>query len=347
MSDASAGRRRPARRFPRKGLALAFLASGLLAAPVRAASDFSSSAVGTAGSQFLLQDIGARGIGMGGAYTAVTDDAYSIYWNPAGLAKIPRLSIATMDSMYVQNTSYQAASYAQRINDTSVVAAGFRYQDLGSISQTDINANPVGNGTFEPRNYVAEVGWGQSILDLSDSEVDIDMGVTGRWIHSEMVENANGYGGDIGVQAHFYNNFLPYDLAAVIQNLGRGQQFDQTRDTLPTRARFGGAIRPAPGLTLSLEAIMPVADAPAGAAGCEYIWEVDKSVKAMLRAGFNSQNVADLGVMTGLSLGLGLTVSDFTFDYAFVPMGVLGTATNIFSISFNLPAKLSRRYRDR
>ena len=92
---------------------------------------------------------------------------------------------------------------------------------------------------------------------------------------------------------------------------------------------------------------MPVADAPAGAAGCEYIWEVDKSVKAMLRAGFNSQNVADLGVMTGLSLGLGLTVSDFTFDYAFVPMGTLGAATNIFSVSFNLPAKLSHRYRDR
>ena len=135
MSDASAGRRRPDRRLPRGGrLALAVLTAvlewGLWAVPVRAANDFAPSAIGTAGSQFLTLDIGARGIAMGGAYTAVTDDAYSLYWNPAGLAKIPRLSVATMYSMYVQDISYQSASYAQRIDDNAVVAAGFRYQDL-------------------------------------------------------------------------------------------------------------------------------------------------------------------------------------------------------------------------
>ena len=191
------------------------------------------------------------------------------------------------------------------------------------------------------------MGWGQSVYDLSDSEVDIDMGVTGRWIHSVMVESANGYGGDLGFQAHFYNNYLPYDLAAVVQNVGVGQKFNQTRDTLPTRARLGGAVRPASGLTLSLEAVMPVDNSPAGAAGCEYAWEVDKGVKAMLRGGFNSQNIEDLGVLSGLSLGLGLSVADFTFDYAFVPMGVLGSSTHRFSVSFNLPAKLSHRYRER
>jgi hypothetical protein len=309
------------------------------------ATDFASAAIGTAGSQFLLFDIGARGIGMGGAYTAVTDDAYSLYWNPAGLAKIPRLSIATMYSMYVQGIQYGSASYAQRVNDTAVLAAGFRYQDLGAITQTDINGNSP--GSFEPSNSVAEVGWAQSVYDLSDSEVDIDMGVTGRWIHSEMVAKADGYGGDLGFQAHFYNDYLPYDLAAVVQNVGVGQKFGQIRDTLPTRARFGGAFRPAPGFTVSAEAVMPADNSPAGAAGCEYVWEVDKEVKAMMRGGFNSQNITDLGFLAGLSLGLGLTVSDFTFDYAFAPMGALGSATNYFSVSYNLPAKLSHRYRAR
>ena len=33
--------------------------------------------------------IGARAIGMGGAFTAVADDASTIFWNPAGLAQIP------------------------------------------------------------------------------------------------------------------------------------------------------------------------------------------------------------------------------------------------------------------
>ncbi len=42
--------------------------------------------VGTAALQFLKLGVDARAIGMGEAYTAVTDDISSVYWNPAGLA---------------------------------------------------------------------------------------------------------------------------------------------------------------------------------------------------------------------------------------------------------------------
>lgn len=42
--------------------------------------------VGTVGLQFLKLGVDARAIGMGEAYTAVSDDISSVYWNPAGLA---------------------------------------------------------------------------------------------------------------------------------------------------------------------------------------------------------------------------------------------------------------------
>jgi hypothetical protein len=35
--------------------------------------------------------VGARAMGMGGAYTAVSDDAAAIYYNPAGLAQMRRI----------------------------------------------------------------------------------------------------------------------------------------------------------------------------------------------------------------------------------------------------------------
>jgi len=334
-------------RLPRSlRLALASLASWASLAPVAAgATDFATSAIGTTGSEFLLFDVGARGIAMGGAYSAVTDDAYSLYWNPAGLAKIPRLSAAFMYSRYVQDVSYQSAFYAQRVNDDSVAAAGLRYQDLGSISQTDISGNVV--GTFRPRNYVAELGWGQSVYDLSGSDVDIAIGGAARWIHSELVERADGYGGDLGVQAHFFNSRIGYDLAAVVQNIGVGQKFYQTRDTLPLRAKAGGALHPLPGVTLAADAVFPVNNAPYGAAGFEYAWEVQPAIKAMLRAGGNSLGAQDLGHLNAINLGMGLTVSDFSFDYAFQTMGVLGDQVHRLSMSYNLPAKASRRYRDR
>ncbi|MBN1638193.1 MAG: UPF0164 family protein, partial [Ignavibacteriales bacterium] len=43
--------------------------------------------VGTTAANFLKIGAGARAIGMGGAYTALSDDIYSVYYNPAGIAR--------------------------------------------------------------------------------------------------------------------------------------------------------------------------------------------------------------------------------------------------------------------
>ena len=310
------------------------------------ASDFSSGAVGTAGSQFLLMDTSARGVAMGGAMSAVTNDSSSIYWNPAGLVHVPRLSTSFMHAQYVADIVYEAASYAQRIDDTSVIGAGVRYLNGGSVPQTNINA--VQNGTFTPYSYVAEIGWGQSIYDLSDSEMELSMGVAARAIRTSLgLATANGYGGDFGVQTRFFTSAMTYDIGLAIQNLGTGQKFDQVRDSMPTRVRFGGAVSPIKPLTLSLEAIAPINDAPSGAFGAEYSLELERGVTGIARAGINTQSYQSLGPASILSFGLGVKLTNFTFDYAFVPMGVLGTAAHRLSISYNLPAKVSRRYRER
>ncbi len=57
---------------------------------------------GTVGLQFLKLGVDARAIGMGEAYTAVSDDIASVYWNPAGLAP------AFQNQVFVSHTNWPA-----------------------------------------------------------------------------------------------------------------------------------------------------------------------------------------------------------------------------------------------
>lgn len=55
------------------------------------------SKVGTAGAQFLKIWVEPRGAAMGGAFSAVANDATSLYWNPAGIAWVNRPSLIFSD----------------------------------------------------------------------------------------------------------------------------------------------------------------------------------------------------------------------------------------------------------
>ncbi len=50
--------------------------------------------VGTFGAQYLKIGVSARGTGMGSAFTAVADDANSVFWNPGGLVNVVTNEVA-------------------------------------------------------------------------------------------------------------------------------------------------------------------------------------------------------------------------------------------------------------
>jgi hypothetical protein len=59
------------------GLFLCLALWSMLAGPAAGASKYAG--------EFLSLGVGARPMGMGGAYTAISDDASAVFWNPAGL----------------------------------------------------------------------------------------------------------------------------------------------------------------------------------------------------------------------------------------------------------------------
>src|SRR5437016_1052426 len=49
---------------------------------------------GASGSVFSKIWVGARASAMAGAYTALADDISALYWNPAGIARLPGINVS-------------------------------------------------------------------------------------------------------------------------------------------------------------------------------------------------------------------------------------------------------------
>ncbi|MBD3179929.1 MAG: hypothetical protein GF417_10180 [Candidatus Latescibacteria bacterium] len=77
-----------------------FILPVLLSLAIMAGAGAARAGSGEAGSggEFLRYGAGARAMAMGGAYTALADDATAVFWNPAGLAQLSRPSLQFMQT---------------------------------------------------------------------------------------------------------------------------------------------------------------------------------------------------------------------------------------------------------
>ena len=74
-------------------VALACCVDSLLAQTTTATSSPNFNNVGSSGEIFEKIGVGARAAGMGGAFSALADDITSLYWNPAGVARLKGITV--------------------------------------------------------------------------------------------------------------------------------------------------------------------------------------------------------------------------------------------------------------
>ena len=68
---------------------------------------------GTTACNFLKIGVGARPIGMGGAFAGVADDINTIYWNPGGLGNIKTAQATVMHLDWFENITCEYIAYVQ------------------------------------------------------------------------------------------------------------------------------------------------------------------------------------------------------------------------------------------
>jgi hypothetical protein len=292
---------------------------------VPAFADFNKDARGTTTANFLKLGVDARAVGMGEAYSALTADAASLYWNPAGLARIEDKSATFMHAPYLESSFFDYGAYGQRIGRHGFGGA-VQFFSAGSINQTDENNNP--QGSFTPHDLAFSLGYAYRLGDDNAPSV----GVVGKYIQSKIIDTAQTMAVDVGVQSRLYAEKLRFAFTAV--NMGGKMKFEEESESIPMALRLGSAYQIKRNWNAAFDLAFPKDNQPYVALGTEYVWHPSGALDLAGRLGYNSRTSGDIDGLTGVSMGFGLGFSQrFSFDYAFLPYGSLGLSHRI-SLSF-------------
>jgi long-subunit fatty acid transport protein len=279
-------------------------------------SAFSKGDAGTSAAQFLKLGAGARAAAMGEAFSAVSDNADSVYWNPAGLNKIEGKSLSVMHAAWFEGITYDWAAYAQKVGSIGTFGVGVQYLSYGSINGTDDTG--LDTGSFSPSGRALTVSYARQLCGLS-------LGANVKYISSQIQNTASAYAVDAGAQ---YALTEKLDLGAVMQNAGTKMKFNNVEETLPFAVKCGAAYRVRPQWALSAEVNAPIDNTPVYSAGTEYRYAIDGRISAAGRLGYTTRT-NDTGGLNGVTMGAGFTYLSYSIDYAFVPYGDLGNTHRI------------------
>lgn len=190
--------------------------SGLDKYPVEGRGD-NFSFVGVRAAEFLTIPVGARGIGMGGAYSAMSDGISSLWWNPAGLGFITGKEVMFNVVDYTADLTYSFLAAASPIADGRLVIGGFiGYLDVPDIEITTVH-RPEGTGSFY-NAYDFQMG-GTLAYTMSDRFIG---GLTMKYVHQDVWGNLSGSAFAIDAGAIYHTELADREIrfSFTIQNLG-------------------------------------------------------------------------------------------------------------------------------
>jgi len=265
----------------------------------------------TASVAFPILDVGvgARAIGIGEAFVALSDDVSSLYWNSAGLAKMKNPEISLSYDKWFADTYYQylAVSFPHKFG---TLAANLMYVNLGKFELRD-QYGRLTNDTVRPLNFGGSLGYGFNVSN------ELAFGFAVKMIHQDLVGNKlTGFAGDLGALYRLGKVSLGFN----IQNLGKAKDF-----TMPINAKFGVGyyLVDTRNTKLRIAGVLkkPVNDSITFGLGSEL--KFSKSIA--IRAGYSFHGLGqNLGTVSGIRGGFGYTWNKLQFDYAIAPYGKLG-----------------------
>ncbi len=291
---------------------------------------------GTTSATFLKIGVGARPIGMGEAFTAISDDANAIYWNPAGLVRVHKREITGMHNEHFQDIRHDFIGYAhplkslpERILGIGVTGLYLYGMERRSGEEENIPEEPLTEeeGKFGADDIALLLGYAEAI----NSRLSLGGSIKGI---RQRIDDEKAYGIALDLGALYRWRLLnkELDIGLVLLNFGPGIKFVNKSYDLPLAIRLGlGMAFLNNRLRVGFDVNQPIDNYVKYHLGFEY-----RIIRELfIRTGYRYRLHGNaLGDKSGMTAGIGLRINDFQLDYAFVPYGELGD-THRISLTLN------------
>ncbi|OGJ85681.1 MAG: hypothetical protein A2268_16910 [Candidatus Raymondbacteria bacterium RifOxyA12_full_50_37] len=175
---------------------------------------------GAASFDMLLIGAGARPLAMGGAYTAVPGDIYSLYWNPAGIASIKKTTFMADYMRYALDMEKGMPAFVidgSKLGNAGTAGGYVNYFNAGSFEAVDENGNRLEDEDFTAAYIEGGVSFARQLPQMQGW--DIAAGATFKGIAEYIADyRTTGLGFDFGVLCSPPVSALK--LGATVKNLG-------------------------------------------------------------------------------------------------------------------------------
>jgi hypothetical protein len=301
----------------------------------------SSAGAGQYAGEFLQVAVGARALGLGGAYCSLTQEGWAPYWNPAGCAHQERVELSVMHATLFNLAQHEYINLALPLPNQATLGFSWIRLSVDDIPKfpepgrdSEGNLRPPEEWIITPQDFFndsedafiftfakmnnldLDLGWQYFVLPMK-----IPLGLNLKYIRQsfEDTSSSRGMGIDLGVQVQFgldalldYEPLGDFSAGLNLQNVGKTalswNTVSKHRDYMPLNVKFGFSyVHPLSALNTRM---VLAYDRDTAYGGQNHLGlEVSYRDLLALRMGLEGEELA---------VGTGLGIWRVTLDYAFV-----------------------------
>ncbi len=277
---------------------------------------FLYSSIGTSAGRILIIERGSRPLGIGGAFTGISNDINAIFYNPAGLVNIKGIQIETMYKQGVFGSDYGVIEAGYRLDKKQALGISLVYLNLGKIEIVKVD------GTTE--NKTAQMDFLYSLTYAYKFWDKLSLGVNIKYLYSSFLSEYTASSFSIDLAGLYSPNISGWDrkkneinIGLVIQNIGTKLKYFEKNNSIPLNVRLGvgyiRTIKKQDKLTIGVDGIVNLSEK------CYYL---------NIGTEYNFLNIIALRIgyrigydLDAYTFGIGMEIKRYQLNYSFIPMG--------------------------